>query len=143
MIIVLISAESQLNTSLMRDRFTDLLADPSVRALDITLNELRTLMHYLFMVMGVMAVTSLVLGFYVLRRHAASRLALTVLGGVVTGLCVFAGPPGWILGAYIAVGVVLLWTKAATAWFKGEPPVQPAPQWSSPGLPPAGPPPGP
>ncbi len=118
-LVLLVSLETQLNTTAMQDEFEKLVNDPRVDTLGLTVDKLRTLLHYIFMVMGVMAVTSLVLGFYVLRRHGPSRVVLTVLGGLVSALSLLGGPGGWLIAAYVAMCLLLLWTKPARAWFKG------------------------
>ncbi|MBA2444399.1 MAG: hypothetical protein H0V49_03605, partial [Nocardioidaceae bacterium] len=101
MLLLLVSLETQLNTSAMQEEFEKLLADPRMDPLGLTVERLRTVAHYLFMVMGVMAVTSLVLGVYVLKRHGASRVVLTVMGGLVALVSLLGGPGGWLLAAYV------------------------------------------
>jgi len=125
MIFLLVSLETQLNSAAMEKEFEKLLDDPRMDPLGLTVAELRNVVHYSFMAMGVLAVTSLVLGFYVLRRHATSRIVLTVLGGIVALLSLLGGPGGWVLAAYIGVCVLLLWTKSARNWFRNEPLVMP------------------
>jgi hypothetical protein len=73
-------------------------------------------------VMGVLSVSSAVLGVFVLRRHRSARVALTVLGCLVALLTLFAGPTGWIVTLYIAASVAMLWSKPARAWFSNPPP---------------------
>lgn len=119
-LLLLVSLETQLNTSAMQDELEKLLDDPRVDALGLTVDKLRTMMHYVFMVMGVLAVTSMVLGLFVLRRHGASRIVLTVMGGLVAMLSVLGGPGGWFIAAYVGMCLFLLWTKPARAWFKKE-----------------------
>ncbi len=116
---LLISLETQLNTSTMQAEFEKLLDDPRMDPLGLTVDRLSTLTHYLIMVMGVMSVTSLVLGVYVLKRHRPSRVVLTVLAGLVAAFSLFGGPGGWLIAAYVGVCVLLLWTKSARAWFRG------------------------
>lgn len=129
-LLLLVSLETQLNTSSMQEEFEKLLDDPRMDPLGLTVDRLRTLVHYSFMVMGVMAVTSLVLGVYVLKRHGPSRVVLTVLAGLVALFSLFGGPGGWLLAAYVGVCVLLLWTKSARAWFRGD--VADLPGWLGP-----------
>ena len=118
-LLLLVSLETQLNSSAMQEEFEKLLDDPRMDPLGLTVDKLRTLVHYSFMVMGVVAVTSLVLGVYVLKRHGPSRVVLTVLAVVVAAFSLFGGPGGWLLAGYVGFCSGLLWTKPARAWFKG------------------------
>lgn len=111
----------QIDSPTMRDTLTQLTEDPRFASLELTLDGARTLVKYTLMAMGVLSVTSLVLGIFVLRRHQPSRIALTVLGGLVAVVSLFAGLAGWVLAVYVGVSVGLLWTGTARAWFTGQP----------------------
>lgn len=112
-----VTLAQQLDSSTMRDTFTRLINDPRFASLDLTLDEVRSLVRYALMALGVLSATSLVLGVFVLRRHEPSRIALTVLGSGVAVVSLLAGPPGWALAVYVGAGVGLLWTPAARTWF--------------------------
>lgn len=116
-VFTVLTLAEQLDSATMRDTLTQLTTDPRFASLNLTLDDARSLIRYMLMAMGVLSVTSLVLGVYVLRRHQPSRIALTFLGGMVAVVSVFAGLPGWVLTVYVGVSIGLLWTRTARAWF--------------------------
>jgi hypothetical protein len=120
--LLLIGAAQQLYSSQMHDALAKAVADPRAAQLGLTVDTARTLAKYAIMVMGVLSVSSAVLGVFVLRRHRSARVALTVLGCLVALLTLFAGPTGWIVTLYIAASVAMLWSKSARAWFSHPPP---------------------
>lgn len=122
-LLVLIAGAGELNSTEMRDRLTELINSPQAEPLGLTLDTARELTRYTIMAMGVVCTTSLILGIFVLRRHQAARIVLTVLGILVAVLWLFAGPPGWLITAYVAISIALLWRKSARAWFAD--PVEP------------------
>jgi hypothetical protein len=144
-LVLLIAAAQQLYSSEMEDMLKQALQDHRAAELGITLDTARTMAKVTIMVMAVMSVTSFILGIYVLKRHRPSRIALTVLGAVVAVATLFAGPTGWVITAYVAASLGLLWSKAARAWFADPPPRAgygpPAPYGGGP-YPPPPPPPG-
>jgi hypothetical protein len=107
----------QLDSSTMRDTLTQLVEDPRFASLNLTLDDARSLFRYTLMAVGGLSVTALVLGVFVLRRHQRSRIALTVLGVLVGFFTLFAGPPGWLVTAYIGASLWLLWSRPARTWF--------------------------
>jgi hypothetical protein len=113
------SLAQQLDSDAVRDALTQISEDPRFATLDLTVDGARDLMRYSLMAMGVLSVTSLILGIYVLRRHRTSRIVLTVMGVGVAVASLTAGPSGWLVTAYVAVSVYLLWTKPARKWFAG------------------------
>jgi hypothetical protein len=114
---LLISAAQQLNGQEMSDALAEIVKSKQATTLGLTVEGARKLLRYTIMVMAVLSVASLVLGVYVLRRHRASRIALTVLGGVVALLALLAGPAGWAVTLYIGASLFLIWTRPARAWF--------------------------
>ena len=132
-LVLLISTAQQLNGSQMTDTLKDIVRQDQVSALNLTVESARDLLRYSIMVLSVLCAASLVLGVFVLRRHRAARVGLTVLGIVVGLVCVLAGPVGWVGTLYISVSLFLLWTRPARAWF-GDP-VAPR---GGPGMPPPG-----
>jgi hypothetical protein len=119
--ILLVGAAQQLYSAEMHDALSKLVADPRAKRLGLSLSDARTLARYLIMVMGVVSVSSAILGIFVLRRHRPARTVLSVLGLVVAIITVFAGPTGWIVTLYIAVSVAMLWSRPARAWFARPP----------------------
>ena len=120
-LIFVLSVAERLDSGVVQEALTQLQQERRFRSLNITVEELRDLMRYALMVLGVVSVTSLILGIYVLRRHRASRVVLTVLGAGVAVAGLLAGPAGWVVTGYVAVSVYLLWTKSARAWFASSP----------------------
>lgn len=120
--LLLIGAAQQLYSPEMHDALAKAVADPRAAELGLTIDTARTLARYAIMVMGVLSVSSVVLGVFVLRRNRAARIALTIVGILVAALTVFAGPTGWIVTLYVAASVAMLWSKRARTWFAGPPP---------------------
>ncbi len=108
---------AQLRSTEMRDVLTDLLESEQAAGLNLTIESARELVRYTIFVSGGLAAVALILGVFVLRRDRPSRLVLTAMGGLIAVVTVLGGPPAWILTAYVVVSVLLLWTKAARAWF--------------------------
>ena len=125
MVIAALTLAEQLDSAQMRDVLTQVVEDPRFVSLHMTLSDAHSLVKYMLMAIGVLSVTSLVLGVFVLLRHRASRFVLTALGGAVAVLALFAGAGGWALAVYVGVSVGLLWTPPARAWFS--PPAGPVP----------------
>jgi hypothetical protein len=119
--VLLIGVAQQLYSSDMHDALAKAVADPRARQLKLTVDDARTLARYAIMVMGVLSVSSVVLGIFVLRRHRPSRIALTVIGAVVAVVTAFAGPTGWVVTLYVVVSVGMLWSRPARAWFARSP----------------------
>jgi hypothetical protein len=150
-LVTLISVAQQLNGAQMTETLNEIVKQEQVKALDLTVDSARDLLRYSIMAMSVLSAASLVLGIFVLKRHRAARVGLTVVGVVVGIVLLVAGPVGWVGTLYIGVSIFLLWSRPARAWFGDE--VTPrggAPggpqrpdQWSGPpdGGPPSGPPP--
>jgi len=113
---------AQLQSTEMREVLTDLLESEQAASLNLTLESARELVKYTLLVSGGFAAVALVLGVFVMRRDRPSRLVLTVMGGLIAVVTVLGGPAAWVVTAYVVVSVVLLWTKAARAWFSPAPP---------------------
>lgn len=116
-LVLLVSTAGQIDGQDMTDTLTGLVASDQAATLGISLEGARELLRYTIMVMGVLSVASVVLGVYVLRRHRGSRVALTVIGGLVAAASLAAGPAGWLITLYIGASVFLVWTRPARAWF--------------------------
>lgn len=118
-LLMVFSVAQQLDSAPVREALTKFSEEPRFASLDLTIEGVRSVMRYTLMGLGVLSVTSLILGIFVLQRHRSSRIVLTVLGGFVAVAFIPAGPSGWLVTAYVAVSLYLLWTKAARAWFAG------------------------
>jgi hypothetical protein len=113
------SAITQLDSGPVRDEVDRLLAQQRFSSIDV--NTALTWMRIGITVSAVLCVVALVLGIFVLRGHRGSRIGLTAVGAVTAALVLLAGIPGVFASAYIAVGVGLLWTRAARSWFAPPP----------------------
>lgn len=116
-LVLLMSTAQQLNGAKMTDALTQVVTTEQVAALDLTVENARTLLRYTIMGLSVLSAASLVLGIYVLRRHSASRIGLTVIGAVVGVIALLGGPVGWAATLYIGVSIFLIWSRPARAWF--------------------------
>ncbi len=116
-LVMLISAAQQLNGEQMTNTLRDIVQQEQVSALNLTVESARDLLRYSIMVLSVLSAASLVLAIFVLRRHRAARIGLTVVGALVGVALLVAGPVGWIGTLYIAVSIFLLWTRPARVWF--------------------------
>lgn len=115
------SAITQLDSGPVRDEVDRLLDQP--RFSSVSVDTALTWMRVGITVSAVLCVVALVLGVFVLRGHRGSRIGLTVIGAVTAAFLLLAGVPGAFASAYVAIGVGLLWTRAARSWFA--PPPQP------------------
>lgn len=92
------------------------LADPPLDGAGLGVEAVRRAMHVAALVLGGCAVATAILGYQVLRRDRAARVALTALAGplVVAGISTdpFMTP---IVGG--AIG--MLWARPAREWFRG------------------------
>lgn len=129
----------------MRQQLTKTLDSASARRLGITIDQATDLVHVMLVVTAVAAVATAILGVFVLRRHAAARVVVSVLAVPILLAAPFAGG---FWGTLVACGAGLLWTRPARDWFGGRvpapvpvgPPEQPAPYVPPPvpAMPPAG-----
>lgn len=116
-IILAFNGMAQLQSTQMREILTELLASEQAATLNLTVESARELVKYTLLVSGGFAAVALVLGIFVMRRDRASRLVLTIMGGLIVVVTVLGGPAAWVIAAYALISVLLLWTKAARAWF--------------------------
>ncbi len=118
-LVLLISTANQLNSSQVTDTLREVIKSEQAATLGLTLEGAREVLRYTIMALAVLSVSSLVLGFYVLRRHRSARVVLTVIGGLVGVLALLAGPVAWLVSLYIGVSILLMWSRPARAWFGG------------------------
>ncbi len=118
-LVLLVSTANQLHSSRVTEALTTVVKSEQAATLGLTLEGARELLRYTIMGLAVLSVASLVLGFYVLRRHRSARVVLSVIGGGVGTLALFAGPVAWLVSLYIGVSIFLIWSRPARAWFGG------------------------
>ena len=148
-LVVLVNGMQELYSSEVHEILADVVATDEAQTVGLTIDEARNILRYSIMGMAVLSAASLVLGFFVLRRHRASRVGLTVIGALVALLCLVGGPLGWAVTGYIGLAVTLLWSRSARSWFNegrpgrngppqppGPPPWPPSGPWQGPPPPP-------
>ncbi len=118
-LVLLISTANRLHSSQVTDTLREVIKNDQAATLGLTLDGAREVLRYTIMGLAVLSVASLVLGFYVLRRHRPARVVLTVIGGTVGVLALLAGPVAWLVSLYIGVSIFLIWSRPARAWFGG------------------------
>ncbi len=116
-LVVAFNGMAQLRSSEMREVLSEVLRSEQAASLNLTMESARTLVKYSLLVSGAAAAVALVLGIFVMRRDRSSRWALTIMGGLIALFSLAGGPAAWLLTMYVAAAVLLLWTKAARAWF--------------------------
>ena len=128
-----------------RESVSKLLSEPPFAGLGLELESAITIMRTMSMVAAGCAAATAILGFHVLKRNRAARLALTLvavplfLSGVVVG---------GFLSSLVAASAAMLWLAPSRDWFDGIAPRRPPdpdrqadapPAW--PPVPPSAPPP--
>lgn len=101
-----------------REAISKTLDDPALKGLDVGVGAVLDAMHVLGLIAGACAAAAIVLGWHVLRRHQASRVALTILA---VPLLLAGVASGGFFSSIVAVAVVLLWVPQARDWFRGVP----------------------
>lgn len=123
---------SRLRSLDTRNRIETALKDPALHGLGVGVNDVLEALHVLGLVAGACAAAAVVLGWHVLRRHRASRLALTILA---VPLLLSGIASGGFFSTVVAVAVVLLWLPDARNWLDGRPAREPgtaaAPQYDA------------
>jgi hypothetical protein len=101
-----------------REAIAKFVADQPTGGLGLTVDEVVTALRVLTMVAAGCAAAAVVLAVFVLRRHAAARLALTVLAGplFVAGLAT-----GAIASSVAAAAALSLWFEPSRSWLSGRP----------------------
>lgn len=119
LVLAAFQAMGHLNTVDEREQLASALNSGSGRQLGISVAEATRMVRVGLYVLGLASVVTGVLGLYVLQRHRAARVVLTVAAVPVVLTSAFAGMLA--LGAVVGVGAGLLWTEPARDWFAGRP----------------------
>ncbi len=104
------------NTVESREGVEKFLADPPAKGLGLSVDTGLTLLRVSAMVAAGCATAAGVLGWHVLRRHRASRVALTV---VAVPLFFTGMVAGGFFSSLVAASALMLWTRPARDWFDG------------------------
>jgi uncharacterized membrane protein len=110
----------EIRSSGVRREVESTLDDARFSGLDVTTDQILNILHLVILAVAACCVIAIVLAVYVLRGHAASRIALTVLGAPLALLSLLAGWTGLVIALFIAYAVSMLWRPASRAWFKEE-----------------------
>jgi len=124
-----------------RESLTKALTSGAAEGLGVTVDDALSVLRVALYVAGTAAAVTAILGIFVLQRHAAARVALTLAAVPVVLTTPFAGG---FLGLVVGAGTALLWSRPARDWFAGRAPSRPAvpvEQRPEPERVPAGPPP--
>jgi hypothetical protein len=131
---------SNLHTMQTREAVQRFLSEPPGDGLGLTVDGVLTIMRTLGMVAAGCATAAGILGFQVLRRNRAARVALTILA---VPLLISGMVTGGFLSSLVAASAFLLWLSPARDWFAGREPAGPARPAAREAGPPAPPPAGP
>jgi hypothetical protein len=111
------TAQGEIRTAQVRQEIEGLLADDRFSAIDISVDTVLTAVEIGLMGASTASVAAIVLAVFVLRRHNASRIALTVLGGLAVLAVLLSGLAGVVIAIFVAYTVSLLWRAPVRGWF--------------------------
>lgn len=106
-----------------RDQVTRALATGSARDLGLSVDDALEVLRWALIVSGGAAAVTAILGIFVLQRHTAARIVLTVAAVPIVLTSPFSGG---FLGVLIGASAAMLWTRPARDWFAGRPVTQSA-----------------
>lgn len=137
-VLAMYDAVANLHTIETRERVTDLLSEPPLDGSGLDVSQWLSIMNGVFLVGAACAAATGILGWYVMQRSRASRMALTVITVPLFMTGLFSGA---FTTSLVAVSAVLLWTRPSRDWFDGKAPAPaPVPRSSAPPPPPPPPP---
>jgi hypothetical protein len=105
-----------------RDALTKALTTGAASGLGISVDDALGVVRVALYVAAVAAAVTGILGIFVLQRHAAARIVLTIAAVPVV---LTAPVSGGVLALLIGGGTALLWSEPARDWFAGRPPSRP------------------
>jgi hypothetical protein len=118
-IVVVLTVFEQLgsfHTVEVREGVQKFLKEPPGNGLGLSVDSALTLLKILSMVAAGCATAAAVLGWHVLHRHRASRIALTV---VAVPLFFTGMVAGGFFSSLVAASALMLWSRPARDWFDG------------------------
>ncbi len=127
LVVTLFDSVSRLRTVEFRESITEFLSTQPGSGLGLDIAQVVEFLRVLMLVSGAAAAAAAVLAIYVLQRHKAARVGLTVAAAaLVLTLATAAAIPdapvsGGFLPVMIAFAAISLWTKPARDWFNGVP----------------------
>jgi hypothetical protein len=105
-----------------RESVEKMLSQSPMDGTGIGVEQWLTILHTVSLVAAGCATATAILGWHVLRRNRAARVALSVVAVPLFFTGLFAGA---FLSSMVAVSAALLWTKPARDWFNGIAPPPP------------------
>ena len=100
------------------------LSEPPGSDLGLSLEAVLDLLRVVAMVGAALATAAAILGYHVLKRNRAARIALAVLA---VPLFLAGSATGGFLAAFVAASIAMLWLPPASAWFSGKTPAAASP----------------
>ncbi|MGZ4503497.1 MAG: hypothetical protein ACXVW3_06370 [Nocardioidaceae bacterium] len=123
LVVALFEAMGQVRSSETRDAVQEFLTGAGGSGLGLSAGGLLALLRAAVLFNGAVAAASAVLGVFVLLRHNAARILLTV----AAVLMLFTAPlAGGVLPFVVAFAASTLWSRPARDWFAGRQPTPPA-----------------
>ena len=105
----------------MRSDVEEQLAEPPFDTLDVSADQMLSVMRAVAFVDGALAAAGLVLAVFCFRRHQGARYGFTV----VAALLLLTAPVAGLLAFLAAAAAVMLWSEESRAWFAGREPRTP------------------
>ncbi len=105
------------------------LAEPPGDTLAFTADQILEAARWVALFSGACAAAALVFAVFVLQRHRAARIGLTV----AAGLLALTAPVSGILAFLVAASALLLWSQPGRDWYAGRAPAAAAAGRSAPG----------
>lgn len=121
LVISVFDSMGNLNSVDTRDQVARALRTGSARDLGLSVDDALEVLRWALFVSGAAAAVTAILGFFVLQRHTAARIALTIAAVPVVLTSPFSGG---FLGVLIGASTAMLWTRPARDWFAGRPVTQ-------------------
>lgn len=121
LVISVFDTMGNLNSVDTRDQVTRALTTGSARDLGLSVDDALEVMRWSLFVSGAAAAVTAILGIFVLQRHTAARIVLTVAAVPVVLTSPFSGG---FLGILVGASAAMLWTRPARDWFAGRPVTQ-------------------
>lgn len=129
LVVTVFDAMTHLHSVDTRDALRDALSSGSAKGLGLSVDEAISVIRWALLVAGAAAATTAVLGVFVLQRHTAARVVLSVAAVPIAVSAVIGGGGRsgsaagvFLLGIVVAGATALLWTEPARAWFAGRVP---------------------
>lgn len=115
LLLLLADTLTNLHTAASREAVEEFLREPPGDGLDVTVAQFLEIVRWYALISGALAAMALVFAVFVLQRHRAARIGLTVTGG----LLLLTMPLTGLAPVFIAVAAVLVWLRPSRDWYSG------------------------